>query len=224
MCKDVALTGKIDSEHRARQDLGHGAFGDDLFFLRHAWRIYFSSAPRSRPPDYVTHGLSASRLTELFERKCWQVFAKLLTFPPRAGVAKLIHSCKSITIKHRANVPWRAVGERIVCEQAIHFMRALEQTVNQCDEPRIFARRSQSGKPHLPVESRLVRCTPTGRAFYVARFPFEFVKQPINGIRAAFEDDFAAVLRHLPKQAIAVDNAERSELFVKIRHRPWRST
>src|SRR3954453_15388878 len=137
MCKDVALTGKIDSEHRARQDLGHGAFGDDLFFLRHAWRIYSSSAPRSRSPDYVTHGLSASSLTELFERKCWQVFAKLLTFPPRARVAKLIHRRKSIPIKCRTNVMWRLLREGIVCKQAVHFMRTLKQSVDQCDYPRI---------------------------------------------------------------------------------------
>src|SRR6185437_11147091 len=122
--------------------------------------------------------------------------AKLLTFPPRARVAKLILRCKSIAIKHRANVTRRFVWEWIVCEQAIHFMRALEQSVDQSDKPRVLARRSQSGKPHLPVESRLVRRTPTGRAFYVARLPFKFVGQPVNPIRATFKNDFAAVFRH----------------------------
>jgi hypothetical protein len=35
MGKDIALTGKIDTEHRTRQDLSHSTFGDDLFFFRH---------------------------------------------------------------------------------------------------------------------------------------------------------------------------------------------
>src|SRR5215208_8055079 len=38
-------------------------------------------------------------LAELFQRKRWQVFAKLLTFPPSAGLAKLVHGCKTIAIK-----------------------------------------------------------------------------------------------------------------------------
>jgi hypothetical protein len=29
------LAGKIDAEHRPRQNLRHGALRDDLFFLRH---------------------------------------------------------------------------------------------------------------------------------------------------------------------------------------------
>ena len=61
-------------------------------------------------------------LAELFQRKRWQVFAKLLTFPPRARLAKLINRCKSIAIKHRAYVTRRFVREWVVCEQAIHFM------------------------------------------------------------------------------------------------------
>ena len=35
MRKDIALAGKIYAEHRSRQNLRHGAFDNDLFFLRH---------------------------------------------------------------------------------------------------------------------------------------------------------------------------------------------
>src|SRR5262249_15116673 len=35
MGKDIASAGEIDTKHRARQDVGHSAFGDDLLFLRH---------------------------------------------------------------------------------------------------------------------------------------------------------------------------------------------
>ena len=103
-------------------------------------------------------------------------------------------------------------------------MRALKQSEDQCDQPRIFARRSQSGEPHLPVQSRLVRRTPTGHAFHVAGFPFEFVRQPINPVGAAFEHDFVAILRHHAKQAVAVHDPERFEPFVKIRQRTRWST
>src|SRR4029077_8464891 len=165
----------------------------------------------STPQDCLRHDLP-----ELFQRERWQVFAKLLTFPPRAGLAKLVNRCKSIAIKHRANVTRRVVREWVVCEQAVDFMRALKQPVDQRGEPRIFARRSQSGKPHLPVESRLVRCAPTRRAFHVAGFPFEFVRQPVNPISAAFEHDFAAVFGPRSKQSVAIINATRLEPFVKI--------
>src|SRR5947207_6072363 len=164
--------------------------------------------------DFLRHDLA-----ELFQRKRWQVFANLLTFPPCAGLAKLVHRCKAIAIKHRANVTRRFMREWVVCEQAVHFMRALKQSEDERDEPRIFARRSQSGKPHLPVESRLVRRTPTRQAFHVAGFPFEFVRQPVNPISAAFKHDFAAVLRHFSKKAIAVHVAKCFEPFVEIRQR-----
>ena len=65
-------------------------------------------------------------LAELFQRKGWHIFAKLLTFPPCAGLAKLIPRGESIAIKHRANVARWFVRERVVCEQAIHVTRALE--------------------------------------------------------------------------------------------------
>src|SRR5215471_4166967 len=40
MRKDIALAGEIDAKHCSRQNLRHGAFGNDLLFLRHARRIY----------------------------------------------------------------------------------------------------------------------------------------------------------------------------------------
>src|SRR5215475_15554207 len=98
-------------------------------------------------------------------------------------------------------------------------MRALEQSVDQSDKPRIFARRSQSGKPHLPIESRLVRRAPTWHAFHIAWLPLEFIRQPVNPISASFEDDFAAILCHHAKQTVTVHNAKCLEPFVKIRQR-----
>src|SRR6266446_4351448 len=234
MRKDIALAGKIDAEHRSRQNLRHSALGDDLLFLRHYTVNIRASARRSRsrytsrkhscPRVARTENYPRHDLAELLQRKRLQIFAKLLTFPPCAGLAKLVHRCKAIAIKHRANVTRRFMREWVVCEQAVHFMRALKQSEDERDEPRIFARRSQSGKPHLPVESRLVRRTPTRQAFHVAGFPFEFVRQPVNPISAAFKHDFAAVLRHLAKKAVTVHDPKCFELFVKIRQRARWST
>ena len=46
------LAGEIDAEHCSRQNLSYGAFGDDLFFLRHCAANIRASARRSRlaPP------------------------------------------------------------------------------------------------------------------------------------------------------------------------------
>src|SRR4029077_4633717 len=53
MRKHIALAGKIDAEHRSRQDLCHSALSDDLFFLRHCAANIRASARRSRlaPPQ-----------------------------------------------------------------------------------------------------------------------------------------------------------------------------
>jgi hypothetical protein len=40
------LAGKIDAEHRPRQNLRHGALNGDLFFLRHC----APNIPRQRTP------------------------------------------------------------------------------------------------------------------------------------------------------------------------------
>jgi hypothetical protein len=48
MRKDIALARQIDTEHRARQDVGHSAFSDDLLFLRHRAANIRGKAHRSR--------------------------------------------------------------------------------------------------------------------------------------------------------------------------------
>ena len=122
MRKDIALAGKIDTEHRSRQNLRHGALRDVSVLPDRATNI-----PRQRTPlkasafkerRSLVHRYQAisrsplrvgaakiltSRLTELFQRYGRQVFAKFLTFPPRAGLAKFIHRCESVAIKHCSN-------------------------------------------------------------------------------------------------------------------------
>src|SRR5690348_512629 len=78
-------------------------------------------ARRVRSPDQST-----SRVTELFQRKRWQIFAKLFTFPPRARLAKFVSRCKSIAIEHRTNVMRWFFTKGIVCQQIVHVVRALQ--------------------------------------------------------------------------------------------------
>src|SRR5262245_51676544 len=132
MRKDIALAGKVDAEHRSRQNLRYGTLGDDLLFLRHCAANIRASADRlkssasngaavSSPPlsgDLEIASPWGNRqdclrynLAELVQRKRWQIFPKLLTFPPNAGLAKLVHRCKAVAIKHRTNVMRRSVRE-----------------------------------------------------------------------------------------------------------------
>src|SRR6266480_6278924 len=114
MRKDIALAWKIDAEHRSRQNLRYSAFGDDLFFLRHCAANILASARLSRlrhtPRRHFCRRVARTQdclrhdLAELLQRKRWPVFAKLLTFPPPARLAKLLQRCKAVAIKHRPNV------------------------------------------------------------------------------------------------------------------------
>src|SRR5256886_10667096 len=61
--------------------------------------------------------------------------------------------------------------------------------------------------PHLPIEPRLMRRAPARRTFNVARFPFEFVGQPFNTFRAAFEHDLAAVLCHQDRKSTRLNSS-----------------
>ena len=64
-----------------------------------------------------------------------------------------------------------------------------------------------------------MRRAPAGRAHHVARFPFEFVRLPIDSVRAPLNHNFAAVLRHHAKKSIAISDPKWLNLFVKKRER-----
>src|SRR5437660_7216302 len=87
----------------------------------------------------------------------------------------LLTVCKTIAIKHRADVVRRFIRERVMRKQRGHISRSLQQPDDQSNQPWILLGSLQSGKPHLPVESWLVWCAPTRGAFHVTRFPLEFI-------------------------------------------------
>ena len=131
---------------------------------------------------------------------------------------------ESIAIKSGADEPRRGLRKRILGQESRDLRLSLKQTNHEPDEPGIFLGRSERGEPHLPVEPRLMRRAPTGRTHYISRFPFEFVRQPIDPISAAFDYNFAAILRHHAKKAVPVHDPKWFQVSVdkSERARPWR--
>src|SRR5262249_18391268 len=95
----------------------------------------FAIARRIYAPNYAAQGsrMRTSISAQLVPRNRWQVFTKLLSFPPRAGLPKLADRCKAISVKHGADVAWWVFGKRVAREQAAHVMRAFEQPEDQSD-------------------------------------------------------------------------------------------
>jgi len=69
---------------------------------------------------------------------------------PEGGVANSIVYLKNISAGKALELP----------EQRRHLGRIFQQPLQEPQKPRILRRCTQSGKPHLPVEARLVRNVP----------------------------------------------------------------
>ena len=109
--------------------------------------------------------------------------------------------------------------ERDCTEQGGHLRRIFQQPLQEPRKPGILGRRSQRGKPHLPVEARLVRKIPRRSPHDVARFVFERIFAPVNAIVRAFDDDFRPRGSHHREQAIRIDDAQRRNFIVDPRGR-----
>ena len=96
---------------------------------------------------------------------------------------------------------------------------SLQQTNGEPGKPGILLWSSQRGEPHLPIEPGLMWRAAIRSAVYIARFPFEFVRQPVDPIGAAFDHNLAAIFRHYAKQAVSVHDPERFEVLVSKRER-----
>src|SRR2546430_6187499 len=226
VCKHIALAAEIDPEHRPRQNLGHGPFRHDLFFLRHRRGIYPRTVRPSTEPVAVSlcetlrvevalrvaerrSYRKMSRLADVFERDAWQVFAEFLTFPPRASFAMFLGSRETIAIKSCANVARRSLRKRISFKKRCDFSFAMQQRNHRLNKPRILSIRPQRGEPHLPVEPRLMRRAPARRAHHVTGLPFEFVRLPIKSVSARFDHNLAPIFGHHAKKTVTVYNSKR---------------
>src|SRR6266704_3854440 len=150
-----------------------------------------------------------SILLHVFERNAWQIFAQFLTFPPRTCFAMFLRYRETVAVKSCANVTWRILRKRIPFKKRCDLRFAVQQGNHRLNKPRVLSIRPERGEPHLPVEPRLMRCTPTRRAVYAARLPFELVRLPINSVGAALDHNLAPVFRHHAKKTVAVYDSER---------------
>jgi hypothetical protein len=125
--------------------------------------------------------------------------------------------CESITIQDRADVARWLIWKWVMGKQPSDIRLSLEQTNCEPDKPRILLWSSQRGEPHVPIEPWLMWRAPTRDTVYIARFPFEFVRQPIDSIGAAFDHNLATIFRHYAKQAVAIHDPERFEVLVSKR-------
>ena len=136
----------------------------------------------------------------------------------------LVAGCKSVSIESSPDVSRRFLRKRIARKESRHVRFAFEQPNFEVVDPRVFSRRSQRGEPHLPIEPRLMRRAPARRTHHIAWFPFEFVRQPIDPVRAAFDHDLFTIFRHYAEKPVAVRDPKWFNSFVNEceRARPFR--
>ena len=94
------------------------------------------------------------------ERYRRRILAERLARPPRAGCAAGCRIGHSISVQRAAHVSRRMAGEGILRQQRQDVGRSLEQSHAEASIPRRLLVSFQRGKPHLPVEPRLVRGDP----------------------------------------------------------------
>ena len=50
---------------------------------------------------------------------------------------------------------------------------------------------------------------PARRAHHVARFPLEFIREPVKAVGATFDDNFVATFSHHSKETVTIDDSKR---------------
>src|SRR5437899_899872 len=125
-----------------------------------------------------------------------------------------VRGSETITVESSADVTRRRSREWILFQQFDDVAFTLEQTHYQSKKPWILLRTAEGGKPHLPIKPRLMRRAPAWRALHFARFPFEFIRPPINPVSTAFDYNFAPVFRHDTEKSVTIRNAERLNALV----------
>src|SRR5262249_731152 len=105
-------------------------------------------------------------------------------------IRKVIIVCNSTDQTRRLSWKW------IHSQERRNFRLPPKQSNDQLRKPRIFLWRRKGGKPHLPVEPRLIRRNPGQRPCEIARFLFEFIRLRLVTVIVASDDDFLARRRH----------------------------
>src|SRR6266850_7556626 len=105
----------------------------------------------------------------------------------------------------------RRSPERVVREQPENRLLTLEQPPSEAPEPRLLIELAERRKPHLPIETRLIRRHPGRAPPEVAGLVLELVWQPRGAIVRALDNDFGSGGGHDGKQTVAIDAPERGD-------------
>src|SRR5215208_2880935 len=113
-----------------------------------------------------------------------------------------------IFVTHHSNKARRSFAKRIFRQQGENLRRAAQQMFTKGNHPWVLLRRSERGKPELPVESWLMRRHPSWPAIQRAGFVRKLVRAPLCAIVAAFEDQFGSRMRHDREQTVVVERTK----------------
>src|SRR5262245_37468793 len=140
----------------------------------------------------------------------WTINSLVVATPPGAGASSFLEVREMILIQHGPNEAWRLLRERISFQQRQHFGLPLQEPHAKIDEPGIAADVAEGGKPHLPIQARLVRSNKIRRTLNVSRLVLELISLPALAVVAAFHNDFGSSHGHDGKQSITIDAAKGS--------------
>src|SRR4029079_18179360 len=86
-----------------------------------------------------------------------QIESFFLSLPPIASLILLAKVCEMILIDARPQIFRGRFRKRISAQQLKHLRTSLEKAFAEFQKPRIAPVRAKRGKPHLPIQPRLMR-------------------------------------------------------------------
>lgn len=133
-----------------------------------------------------------------------------LTLPDGAGAFAFGWSGEAVIVEQGAHVVRRLLERRRI-QQMKHGWLAQKEAVHEAADPGAFVIGAEGGKPHLPIEARLMRSDEGQVAMELAGLIGERVLAPMGEVFGAFEDDLRARGGHNSKEAVTVDDLERGQ-------------
>src|SRR5205085_6125077 len=162
-------------------------------------------SPHLKMPSAVQNSTGPDLPAQRCFRKKLAYFA---SFPPCTNSSTFFRSGELILEQNCTNVLRRFIGKGIACKQSRDCRLIFQQADHEIFEPWFLPPTTEGGEPHLPIQSRLMRCAPARRAIHIARFPFELVGNPIDSVRAAFDLNFRTLFCHDPEKSITIQDSE----------------
>ena len=125
--------------------------------------------------------------SKIFQRHRLQIFPNKLSLPPQS-VAVIFR--EMIFVQLHSQIYQRLLRKWIAANQWNCICIALQQFVRKNNQPRILSCIFHCSKPHLPINSALIRRYEWRTTFWISRFREEFIFLPICSIIWTFNDDF----------------------------------